>query len=263
MTTSEKPPKKRISKIKELKKPIISGGIITVIAIAGIIVGFVILGESDGIEGDTLVIGVTGTLNYLDPIEGWPEESSCIITQSVTEALFALEGTDYNSSRLIPNLATGYIWSDNGTELTCYVRNNVEFHDGTPFNATTVKWNIDRIQRLAIVPIDSWGGDTCARLWQFPDGTWIINETKVLDEYTVKFVLNKPFAPLLSLMAMPLSLMLSPSSTPDNDFNGILSGTIYGTGPFIYSAYEEDEYIAMSPNPDYWGGRPAFDKVII
>ena len=262
MTAEKAPLKKKFPKVSEIKKPLIIGGIITVIAIAGLISGIIILGEIDETTGDTLVIGVTGTLNFLDPIEGWGEDSSAFITQIVTEALFSVEGT-YNSSRLIPNLATGSDWSDNKTELTCTLRENVEFHDGAPFNATAVKWNIDRIQRLATVPIDSWGGETCARLWQFPDGNWIINETKVLDEYTVKFVLNEPFAPLRSLLAMPVSLMLSPSSTPDNEFNGIIPGTLYGTGAFIYSAYEGGNNVTLSPNPDYWGGRPAFDDVII
>ncbi|MHA1986838.1 MAG: ABC transporter substrate-binding protein [Promethearchaeota archaeon] len=207
------------------------------------------------ISVDTLILGVTGTLNSLDPIEGWSESSSAILTQIVTEALFALEGI-HNSSRLIPNLATGYNWSDNYTELTCFIRKNVEFHDGTPFNATAVKWNIDRFHRI----VDTYG---VANMWQFPDGTWIINETKVLDDYAVKFVLNKPFVPFLSLLATPVSLMLSPSSTPDNESNGMIPGTLYGTGAFIYSEYEEDTHVTLSPNPDYWGGRPAFDKVII
>jgi len=260
MATDQKLPRNKISKIQEFKKPLAAGGIITVIAIAGIIVGFVILGEND--SRDTLVLGVTGTLNSLDPIEGWYEDASAITTQIVTEALFATEGT-HSSSRLIPNLAIDYDWSDNDTELTCYLRENVKFHDGTPFNATAVKWNIDRIQRLSVDPIDLWGGHSSARLWQFPDGTWIINETKVLDEYSVMIVLNKPFAPLRSLLAMPLSLMLSPSSTPEDDFNGIIPGTLYGTGAFIYNVYEEDNYAKFTPNPNYWGGEPKFDEVII
>ncbi|MHA2126781.1 MAG: ABC transporter substrate-binding protein [Promethearchaeota archaeon] len=238
------------------KKPIIVGGTIIIFAIAGIVGGIVILGEIDKPGGGILVIGVTGTLDSLDPIEGWEEDSSSIITQIVTEALFAVEGI-HNGSRLIPNLATRSDWSDNKTELTCYIRKSVDFHDGTPFNATAVKWNIDRIQRLAAT--EFW----IARLWQFPDGNWIINETKVLDEYTVKFVLNKPFAPLRSILAMPVSLMLSPSSTPDNEFNGIIPGTLHGTGAFIYSAYEGGNNVTLSPNPDYWGRRPAFDNVII
>ncbi len=264
--SKHKVPKKKIPgkkvRLADHKKTVVGGGLVAAVAIAGIIGGIIILGEIDEISGDTLVLGVTGTLNYLDPIEGWSESSSAILTQIVTEALFAMEGI-HNSSRLIPNLATGYDWSLNKTELICYIRESVDFHDGTPFNATAVKWNIDRIQRLSADPIDSWGGSSPARLWQFTDGTWIINETKVLDEYTVKIVLNKPFAPLLSLLAMPLSLMLSPSSTPENDFNGIIPGTLYGTGAFIYSEYEEDTHVTLSPNPDYWGGRPAFDNVII
>jgi peptide/nickel transport system substrate-binding protein len=123
-------------------KPLIVGGTIIVFAIAGIVGGIVILGEIDKPGGGILVIGVTGTLDSLDPIEGWEVDSSAIITQIVTEALFAVEGI-HNGSRLIPNLATRSDWSDNKTELTCYIRKSVEFHDGTPFTATAVKWNID------------------------------------------------------------------------------------------------------------------------
>ncbi|KKM83041.1 hypothetical protein LCGC14_1313420 [marine sediment metagenome] len=252
----KKIPKKGIKRSLK-KKPLIAGGIIAVIAIAGIVSGIVLLGEIGETRRDTLVLGVTGTLNYLDPMEGWGEESSAIITQVVTEALFALEFIN-NRTEIIPNLATGYNWSTNKTELKLYLRKNVEFHDDTPFNAAAVKWNIDRLHRL----IDLYFSGI-AYQWQLPDGNWIINETKVLDEYTVKFVLNQPFIPLLSLLATVPSLMLSPSSTPDNEFNTLISGTIYGTGAFIYSAYEGGNNVTLSPNPDYWGGRPAFDDVII
>jgi len=256
MTKEKTPPRRKISKIKELKKPILAGGIITVIAIAGIIGGIVLLGEIDETRGGTFVFGASSDPNTLDPIEGWSTSATdCLIVNQVTEGLFDFEYTN-NSSRLIMNLATNYSWSLNKTELTCYLRKNVEFHDGTPFNATAVKWNIDRLHRL----IDRIG-DTY--LWQLPDGNLIINETKVLDEDTVKFVLNQPFIPLLSLLASQHANMLSPSSTPDNDFNGIIPGTLYGTGPFIYGEYEENNMVTLSPNPDYWGGRPAFDEVII
>jgi len=243
---------------RPLKKPLITGGIIAVIAIASIIGGTVLLGGIDEIEGDTLVIGVTGTITTIDPLEGWWTTCDWMIPQIVTEALFALESIN-NSSHIIPNLATRYNWSVNKTELTCYLRKNVEFHDGTPFNATAVKWNIDRLHRL----LDTVGSDY-AYIWQLPDSNWIINETKVLDEFTVKFVLNQPFVPLPSVLTTPASLMVSPSSTPANEYiNGTKPGTLFGTGAFIYSAYEEDNYATFSPNPDYWGGSQAFDDVII
>jgi peptide/nickel transport system substrate-binding protein len=258
MTTEKTLPKKKILKIKEIKKSLIIGGIIAVVAIAGIVSGIVILGLINKKRGDTLVIGVTGTLTTLDTIEGWSEDASSIITQVVTEGLFTLELIN-DKTRLIPNLATGYNWSVNKTELTCDLRRNVEFHDGTPFIASAVKWNIDRVHALVNHTIPG-----LAYLWQLQDGNWIINETKVLDDYTVKFVLNQPFVPLLSLLASVTSLMVSPSSTPDNEFiNGTIPGTLSGTGAFIYSDYEEDDYAKLSPNPDYWGGRPAFDDVII
>jgi len=260
--STHKVPKKKIPgkkvRLADHKKPIIAGGIITVIAIASIIGGIVLLGEIDEPRGDTLVIGVTGTLTTIDPLEGWWSTFNWMIPQIVTEGLFALEFKN-NSSHLIPNLATGYNWSVNKTELTCSLRENVEFHDGTPFNATAVKWNIDRLHLL----LDTVGSDY-AYIWQLPDGDWIINETKVLDEYTVKFVLNQPFVPLLSVLTTPSSLIASPSSTPANEYiNGTIPGTLSGTGAFIYSAYEEENYATLLFNPDYWGGRPAFDDVII
>jgi len=259
MTAEKAPIKKKVPKAKEIKKPLIAGGIITVIAIASIIGGIVILEIIDETSRGTLVIGVTGTgpLTTIDPLESW-WGGNWMIPQIVTEGLFALEFIN-NASHLIPNLATGYNWSVNNTELTCSLRENVEFHDGTPFNATAVKWNIDRLHLL----LDTVGTDY-AYMWQLPDGNWIINETKVVDEHTVKFVLNQPFVPLPSLLGSVASLIVSPSSTPDNEYiNGTLPGTLFGTGAFIYSAYEESNYAKFSPNPDYWGGRPAFDNVII
>ncbi|GAH03063.1 unnamed protein product, partial [marine sediment metagenome] len=56
MTKEKTPPRRKISKIKELKKPILAGGIITVIAIAGIIVGTVLLEDVNDARGNTLVL---------------------------------------------------------------------------------------------------------------------------------------------------------------------------------------------------------------
>ena len=40
---------------------------------------------------------------------------------------------------IIPELATGWTWSEDGTELTFPLRKGVKWHDGKPFTAADVK----------------------------------------------------------------------------------------------------------------------------
>ncbi len=53
---------------------------------------------------------------------------------------------------IIPMLATGWSWSDDGMTLTMTLRDGVTFHDGEPFNAEAVAYNIDRSQELGRKP---------------------------------------------------------------------------------------------------------------
>ena len=49
----------------------------------------------------------------------------------------------------IPQLATAWTWSPDNLTLTLTLRQGVTFHDGTPFNAAAVKYNLDRAMTLA------------------------------------------------------------------------------------------------------------------
>src|SRR5215470_19313101 len=62
---------------------------------------------------------------------------------------------------IIPELATGWTWSEDGTELTFALRNGVKWHDGKPFTAADVKCTIDLLQgkakdKLRINPRKTW-----------------------------------------------------------------------------------------------------------
>lgn len=46
--------------------------------------------------------------------------------------------------RLLPDLATGYAYSNGGKTTTIYLRKHVKFSDGTRFDAQAVKWNWER-----------------------------------------------------------------------------------------------------------------------
>src|SRR5215471_14828097 len=49
-----------------------------------------------------------------------------------------------NSLRsIVPDLATGWSWNEEGTELTFSLRQGVKWHDGKPFTAADVKCTVD------------------------------------------------------------------------------------------------------------------------
>ena len=62
---------------------------------------------------------------------------------------------------------------------TFKLRKGVKFHDGEPFNAQAVKVSIERTQKL---------GKGVAYIWAS------VKEVKVIDDYTVQFILNYPAA---------------------------------------------------------------------
>jgi peptide/nickel transport system substrate-binding protein len=64
-------------------------------------------------------------------------------------------------SSIVPDLATGWGWSDNGTRLTFHLRKGVRWHDGKPFTAADVKCTWDLLQgkateKLRLNPRKAW-----------------------------------------------------------------------------------------------------------
>jgi peptide/nickel transport system substrate-binding protein len=67
-----------------------------------------------------------------------------------------------NSMRsIVPDLATSWSWSEDGTELTFKLRPGVKWHDGKPFTAADVKCTYDLLlgkakEKLRINPRKAW-----------------------------------------------------------------------------------------------------------
>lgn len=263
------PIKKKRPHIGEIKKTISAGGIIAAIAIAGIIGGIYIFSIEKRKKESVLLIGLDFAVNSFDPLYNPDDQfysSNFMVWDQIAEGLFEYNQSILNSP-IIPNLATDLgTWSPDGLNFTCLLREGVTFHDGTPFNASAVKWNFERIYRFIDImdPRD-------ISVWDYSfilsDGRPIINDTKVINEYTVRFVLNEPYVPLRALLCCWQSYILSPTSTPENDFVDKFTGKFIGTGPFILESHNMDliyEYaddITVIANRDYWGGKPEIDKV--
>jgi len=176
---------------------------------------------------------------------------------------------EVGTTNVIPGLAESWSASDDGLEYTFNLRRGVKFHSNdafTPsrdFNADDVIFSFER-QRLDDHPYNGVSGGT----WEYFDGMSmpdLIKSIEKVDDYTVKFVLNRPEAPFIANMAMDFASILSAeygdammaAGTPE-----MLNQAPIGTGPFTFVAYQKDAVIRYSANQDYWKTPAAIDNLI-
>ncbi len=158
------------------------------------------------------------------------------MAQQVTEALI--------SRSKEPLLATSWETIEEDT-WQFNLREGVEFTNGEPFNAETVKFSIERILR-----------EDNENSAQFNLFSGIIDSVEVVDEHTVNIVTQGPFPDLLDLLIE--AYMLPPGVADDEDYDSM--GV--GTGPYMVESWTPGEQMVMVANPDYWGDAPFFDRVI-
>ncbi|SFR12110.1 ABC transporter substrate-binding protein [Poseidonocella sedimentorum] len=152
-----------------------------------------------------------------------------------------------------PALATDWDISEDGTVYTFSLREGVSFHDGTPFNAEAVKFNFDRM-----LSEDHPFHDT----GPFPLSFFFssVVSTEVVDEMTVQFTLNGPYAPFLSNLAYPTGLIVSPAAVAEHGAE--FGRNPSGTGPFTFAEWRSNEAVVIEANPDYWDGAPELQAVV-
>src|SRR5579864_9052864 len=149
---------------------------------------------------------------------------------------------------IVPDLATGWSWSEDGKELTFPLRHGVKWHDGKPFTAADVKCTWDRLRGAA---------DEKFRI--NPRKAWYRNVTDITtsgdDEVT--FHLQRPQPYLIALLASGQSPVYPCHVTPAQ-----MRLHPIGTGPFKFVEYKPNDHIRVTRNPDYWKpDRPYLDGI--
>jgi peptide/nickel transport system substrate-binding protein len=198
--------------------------------------------------GGTVVIGTTDSVTKLDPTDSYDYFSSNVLVQ-ITHGLMEmpLDSTDAEKGPIIES----YSISTDGKVYTFKLKTGIKFSDGTAFNATAMKWNIDRTLGL-------------------PDGepafllTDVINKTEVVDEETVKIYLDIADATFLQRLVYTVAWPISTISLPKGELSGRSEATLpAGLGPYMIDSWTKDVELILKPNPHYFGDAPDNDKVII
>jgi peptide/nickel transport system substrate-binding protein len=149
---------------------------------------------------------------------------------------------------IVPDLATGWSWNEDGTELTLLLREGVRWHDGKPFTARDVQCTWDLLT-----------GKSSDQLRINPRKSWYRNLERVSTngDYEVTFHLLRPQPAFLNLLAAGQS-PIYPCHVPARD----MRQHPIGTGPFKFVEFKPNERIKVTRNPDYWkAGRPYLDGI--
>ncbi|MHA2266866.1 MAG: ABC transporter substrate-binding protein [Promethearchaeota archaeon] len=215
-------------------------------------------------EEQPLIFGIYHVPHDIDPHFSWDPFSLNIIEQAC-EGLFTYNYSD-SSSTIIPQLATDFgTWSTDSLNYTVSVHQNVTFHDGTPFNASAIQWNYNRLSYFmnitgTLPALEQTSPFTVLYLW--PDFTPIINRTEIVDIFTIKYVLNRPYAPFEGLLCFSGGFMLSPTSTDLVNRIETSTGSLVGTGPYVYENYIMDIEVNFQAYDDYWKASPEIDSLV-
>lgn len=189
----------------------------------------------------------------LDPANVTDGES-LYVTHQIFETLVKYKD---ENTEVQPGLAESWETSKDGKEWTFHLRKNVKFHDGTPFNAEAVKFNFERWMDKANPNhkggFEYWG----AMFGGFPGA---VSKVEVVDDSTVKVILNKPMAPFIFNMAMPPFAIGSPAAIAK--YGEDFFKNPVGTGPFKFVEWKKDDHATVVKNMDYWGEKAKLDKII-
>jgi len=215
-----------------------------------------------------LNVGTTDKVVCLDPACAYDYFSIEIINQ-VFDTLLVYAPNDTTLlpglATQVPSLANGGV-SPDGMNYTYHLRQGVKFTDGTPFNATVMKWSIERVIALGDPASPNYnaaqyGGSAAFLLFQVGglgnNTNWTTQTNDriiVIDPYTIRFHLNQPISFFNELMAFSVSAPVSPaaySKTQPQADTPI--SKIVGTGPYMVSSYTPSTGpIVLQNNPNYY-----------
>ncbi|MEL7155296.1 MAG: ABC transporter substrate-binding protein [Actinomycetota bacterium] len=196
--------------------------------------------EPGGAYGGTITVRHAFAPTSLDPHTG-SSGGDHMVLYTIYDRLTHFEFETLNEG---PGLAESWEFVDD-TTLVFNLREGVTFHDGSPFNAEVVAYNIDRGQNHPVTTV--------------ANNLASIDSVEVIDDLTVQFNLSRPDTSLIGILSDRAGMMVSMEAAEAADENR-LDITPVGTGAFKMVNYAPGDRLVLEKNPDYWQeGLPYLD----
>ncbi|PSN80426.1 peptide ABC transporter substrate-binding protein [filamentous cyanobacterium CCP4] len=150
----------------------------------------------------------------------------------------------------IPTAENGGIAAD-GTTVPWTLRPDVTWSDGEPFTADDVVFTFEFIRNPVVA----------AATAQYYEG---VKSVEAIDDYTVKITFTDPTpawsVPFTGQTGLILPRHIFEEHNGPSARDALANLQPVGTGPYQAVGFESGT-VVYEPNPSYWGGRPAFERV--
>ena len=176
----------------------------------------------------------------------------------------ALFKTNIEMDEVLPDLCTQYTVSEDMLTFTFTLRNNVKWHDGEPFTAEDVKFNLELIPKLAVI------NSIYVNAVKAIEGAdaFIAGEAKEISGVTIEgnvvtVKLSRVYGAFLNVIAqwMILPKHLLKDADPLTAHNNTFWQNPIGTGPFKVSEVQWGNFAVLTRNDAYYGERTKIDRV--
>jgi len=148
----------------------------------------------------------------------------------------------------VPTVANGGVSAD-GLQWRIKLRNDVRWHDGKPFTAEDVKFNLELLV------------DKNFKSWRIT-GHELVRDLTVVSPTEITWRMARPFAPYFSILA-------STFMVPKHAFDGVadkntapFNNAPIGTGAFKFKNRVPGSYLELEANLNYFGDGPYLERVI-
>lgn len=184
-----------------------------------------------------------------------PWTPGAVIESNLINTILFDQLTRYSPEDLTPSPALAVSWQaeEGGLSWLFELRQGVQWSDGAPFGAHDVAFTFNDVVLNAELGAQSAS--------QFNT----IDRVEVIDDHTVRFVLNRPFSALPYYLASFAGIIpqhvLGDAENPLQvaEFN---KGIPVTTGPFKVAEFVPGAFVRLEPNPLHWGGEPQLAGMI-
>lgn len=188
---------------------------------------------------DTLRVALYSRAPSLDVWNSASNATLVTVENNIGQGLFAIDPKTYEAK---PLLATSHELV-NDTTWEIRLRKGVTFSNGEPFNASSVKYTLERVI------------DQKRKLYDRAVWHKIIDRVDIIDNYTVRIITKTPY-PVLVKRLSTKAPMIPPQYTEEKGDAEYGEHPI-GTGPYKLVSWKRGEEIILTRRDDYWGSLPA------
>lgn len=189
---------------------------------------------------DEVVLALTGAPTSLDFTRNDGVAIPLVLMGNVYEGLVRID----DSGEVVPLLAEDWTVSDDLRVYTFALRRGVAFSNGSPFDAHSAVFSIERVQS------DAWTNGLSA-------GMDVVASATAEDTHTLRVELSEPSNQWLWSMGTLIGAMMT------GDGVGDLATDPVGTGPFTVERWSQGRSLRLAANDAYWGDPPASSSVAV